>query len=50
VASVCEAFSALVRFGRGLYTIMRHWPQEFPLARLLRRDRVSREFPVAEVV
>jgi glycosyltransferase involved in cell wall biosynthesis len=32
----------LVRFWRGLYTIVRHWPREFPLLRWLRRQQSER--------
>lgn len=32
----------LVRLWRGLYTIMRHWPREFPLMRWMRRRRFQR--------
>ncbi len=35
--------ASVVRFLRGLYTIMRHWPHEFPLARMIRRSRAQRE-------
>ncbi|UYN82950.1 MAG: glycosyltransferase family 2 protein [Microcella sp.] len=35
--------SALVRFARGFYTILRHWPREFPLARFVRRAQARRE-------
>lgn len=35
--------SAVKRYARGWYTIMRHWPREFPLARLVRRSRAQRE-------
>jgi hypothetical protein len=35
--------SAIARLARGLYTIVRHWPQEFPLARMVRGARVQRE-------
>ena len=35
--------SAVVRFARGFYTIMRHWPREFPLARFVRRAQARRE-------
>jgi len=32
----------LVRLWRGLYTIVRHWPREFPLLRWLRRQQSPR--------
>ncbi len=35
--------ASIVRFLRGFYTIMRHWPQEFPLGRMIRRSRAQRE-------
>ncbi|MBX9472225.1 glycosyltransferase family A protein [Microcella sp.] len=34
--------SAVVRFARGFYTILRHWPREFPPVRMLRRARAHR--------
>lgn len=34
--------SALVRFARGFYTIVRHWPSEFPAIRIARRVRAQR--------
>ncbi len=36
-------WSAVERFLRGFYTIVRHWPREFPLARMVRRARAQRE-------
>lgn len=32
----------VVRFWRGLYTIVRHWPREFPVLRWVRRQRARR--------
>ncbi len=40
--------AAVVRFLRGVYTIMRHWPREFPLARMIRRARSQRELVVLQ--
>ncbi len=37
------SFSVVVRFARGFYTIVRHWPREFPVARFVRRARARRE-------
>ena len=33
----------VVRFWRGLYTIVRHWPREFPVLRSLRQQQSRRE-------
>lgn len=35
--------STVTRFSRGFYTIFRHWPREFPLARMVRRARAQRD-------
>ncbi len=35
--------STVTRFARGFYTIFRHWPREFPLARMVRRARAQRD-------
>lgn len=35
--------AAFTRFARGLYTIVLHWPREFPLARYVRRAHARRE-------
>ena len=40
--------SSIARFARGLYTIVRHWPREFPLARMVRQARVQRSLVSSE--
>ena len=42
--------AALARFGHGFYTILRHWPQEFPSLRVLRRVRAARELAAVPVL